>query len=135
MKLELQSFLQNLVTFSPFDSCYPQHSRSRHPQSMSQARKTAIIELKMVGAIVKFINPVKHSSGISAPLLLSASRNTSWKIPGEENIRFRRVLINNVNNHKIFNSSFCCLALKLHCNLSNIRSISNNQHVTKSQKT
>jgi len=79
------SFLQHLVTFTPFDSCYPQHSRSRHPQSMSQARKTAIIELKMVGAIVRFINPVKQASGISAPLLLSASRNISWKILGEEN--------------------------------------------------
>jgi hypothetical protein len=88
---------------------------------MSQARKTAIIELKMVGAIVRFINPVKQASGISAPLLLSTSRNISWKIPREENIRLHRVFINNVNKHKIFNSSFYCLALKLHCNLSNFR--------------
>jgi hypothetical protein len=53
-------------------------------------------------------------------LLLSTSRNKAWKIPGEENIRFHRVLINNANKHKIFNSSFYCLALKLHCDLSNI---------------
>jgi hypothetical protein len=75
----------------------------------------------MVGAIVRFINPVKQAPGISAPLLLSTSRNISWKIPGEENIRFHTVLINNVNKHKIFNSSFYHLALKLHCDLSNIR--------------
>jgi hypothetical protein len=61
---------------------------------MSQARKTAIIELKMVGATVRFINPYKQASGISAPFLLSTSRNISWKIPGEENIKFHTVLIN-----------------------------------------
>jgi hypothetical protein len=32
---------------------------------MSQARKTAIIELEMVDAIISFINPVKQASGIS----------------------------------------------------------------------
>jgi hypothetical protein len=75
---------------------------------MSQARKTAIIELEMVGAIIRFINPVKQASGISTSLLLSPSRNISWKIPEEENITFHRVLINNVKKHKIFNSSFYC---------------------------
>jgi hypothetical protein len=65
---------------------------------MSQARKTAIIELKMVGAIVRFISQVNQASGISAPLLLSTSKNIHWKIPGEENIRFHRVLINNTKD-------------------------------------
>jgi len=49
--------------------CYPQDSHFIHHQSMSQARKTAIIELEMVGAIIRFINPVEQASGISASML------------------------------------------------------------------
>lgn len=55
MKLHLKSLLHQ-VTFSLFDSDVILSTHVWHPQSMSQARETAIIELKMVGAILRFIS-------------------------------------------------------------------------------
>ena len=122
MKLLLQSFLQLSCHFLSLRfGCYPQHSLFRHPQSISQARKTAITELKIVGAIVRFSSPAKQSSGVSAPLLLNVSRNTPRKMPGEEDIAFRTVFIHNMNKNKIFNSSFNCLALRMNQIISKIR--------------